>query len=99
MGMLEERLRRAADSMPFVRPLHDLATRDPVKALEAVARLRTVIDDAETLAVIRARAERLGWREIAEVMGCHHDTVHANYRHVDPLEGRRGRPRRWATVA
>lgn len=78
-----DQLRTAAESVPFVRPLHDMATADPLQALDAVRRLRAVLDDAEALAVVCARSRRLTWREIGEAVALPLRTAHRHYRHLD----------------
>lgn len=78
-----EQLREAADSLPFVKPLHDMATTEPLAALNAVQHLRAVLDDAEALAVVVARSRRLTWREIADPLGLPQRTAHRHFHHLD----------------
>lgn len=79
----EERLRLAAEGLPFIGALHDLAVDNPTQALEACVRLRAALVDAETLAVTVARTKGVGWRALGPPMGKSWHAVYAAFRHVD----------------
>lgn len=78
-----EHVRQAADTLPFVGPLNDLAVEDPLAALAAVQRLRWVLGDAEALAVTVARSRRFTWQEIAGATGSTVSTAHRHFQHLD----------------
>ena len=57
------------------------AKRDPGQGLEAVAALRRLLDDLETLHVENARDKGWSWREIADALGVTKQTVHRKHAH------------------
>ena len=74
---------------PFVAALHNVAVDDPLAAVEAVAKLRAVLDDAEALAVSVARVNGYTWTEIAQAVGRPMPTVHRHFQHLDVRRRRR----------
>lgn len=79
----EERLRQAAEGLPFMGALHDLAVDQPTQALQAVVRMRASLADVEALAVAVARANGIGWRDLGPPLGKSWHAVYSAYRHVD----------------
>jgi hypothetical protein len=65
-------------------------SRDPAVGLAAVAALRTLVDELETLHVENARACGWSWQAIADVLGVTRQSAHKKH-HTD---GRRSRRRR-----
>jgi DNA-directed RNA polymerase specialized sigma24 family protein len=68
---------------PLARPAADLARdldhRDPAVGLRAVAALRRLLEQLETLQVGNARAQGWSWQEIAEALGVTKQTVHRKH--------------------
>jgi hypothetical protein len=62
---------------------------DPAVGLGAVAALRTLVDELETLHIENARKCGWSWQAIAEVLGVTRQSVHKKH-HSD-----NGRPRRF----
>lgn len=52
---------------------------DPALGLEAVARLRPLVDALEDFQVARARDAGWNWAEIAKKLGRHRQAVHREY--------------------
>ena len=55
-------------------------SRDPEIGLAAVATLRTLVDELETLHVDNARSCGWSWQAIAERLGVTRQTVHKKHR-------------------
>lgn len=56
------------------------ANRDPAVALPAIAALRRLVEDLESLHVANAREKGWSWREIADDLGVTKQTVHRKHR-------------------
>ncbi len=54
-------------------------SRDPEIGLAAVATLRTLVEELETLHVDNARARGRSWQEIAEALGVSKQAVHKKH--------------------
>jgi hypothetical protein len=67
-------------------------SRDPAVGLAAVAALRTLVDELETLPVENARACGWSWQAIADLLGVTRQSAHKKY-HADRLRPRRRRRR------
>ena len=81
-GRLEDRLREPVE---LVRAALD---SDPGAGLEAVARLRHMIDAWEDRQVEQARGMGWNWAEIAKRLGRHRQAVHREYaRRTRPAPG------------
>jgi len=78
-GPIEDRLR---EPLELVRAALD---SDPGAGLEAVARLRPMVDAWEDRQVEQARDQGWNWAEIAKRLGRHRQAVHREY-------ARRNRP-------
>jgi hypothetical protein len=57
----------------------DAGSDDPIRALNAVAKLRTELDRIETVAVRRARVSGASWQLIAMALGVSRQAVHKKY--------------------
>jgi hypothetical protein len=55
-------------------------SRDPDIGLAAVATLRTLVEELETLHVANARAQGWSWQAIAERLGITRQSVHKKHR-------------------
>lgn len=67
-------------------------SRDPAVGLAAVAALRTLVDELETLHVENARACGWSWQAIADTLGVTRQSAHKKH-HADPRRFRRNRRR------
>jgi hypothetical protein len=67
-------------------------SRDPAVGLAAVAALRTLVDELETLHVENARASGWSWQAIADALGVTRQSAHKKHR-TDPRRTRRRRRR------
>jgi hypothetical protein len=67
-------------------------SRDPAVGLAAVAALRTLVDELETLHVDNARACGWSWQAIADVLGVTRQSAHKKH-HAGGLRPRRRRRR------
>lgn len=67
-------------------------SRDPAVGLAAVAALRTLVDELETLHVDNARRSGWSWQAIADILGVTRQSVHKKH-HGRPVENRRWRRR------
>jgi hypothetical protein len=67
-----------------VRQLATLAdavdSKDPATGLAAVAALRTLVDELESLHVANARGQGWTWQAIAERLGVSRQSVHKKHR-------------------
>lgn len=54
---------------------------DPATGLRAVAALRKLVDQLETLQVRNARAHGWAWQAIADVLGVSRQAVHQKHAH------------------
>lgn len=63
-------------------------SHDPVVGLAAVAALRHLVDELETLHVDNARSRGWSWQAIAEVLGVSRQSVHKKHRGGQRLRGR-----------
>jgi hypothetical protein len=64
------------------RELADAASAaDPATGLRAVAALRKLVDQLETLQVRNARAHGWAWQAIAEALGVTRQAVHQKHAH------------------
>jgi hypothetical protein len=68
-------------------------SRDPAVGLAAVAALRTLVDELETLHVENARTCGWSWQAIADVLGVTRQSAHKKH-HAEPLRVRRRQRRR-----
>jgi DNA-binding NarL/FixJ family response regulator len=57
----------------------DLDSLDPTVGLRAVAALRRLLEQIESLQVAGARAKGWSWQEIADVLGVTKQTVHRKH--------------------
>jgi DNA-directed RNA polymerase specialized sigma24 family protein len=57
----------------------DLDSLDPAVGLRAVAALRRLLEQIETLQVTGARARGWSWQEIADALGVTKQTVHRKH--------------------
>lgn len=64
-------------------------SKDPAIGLAAVAALRTLVDELESLHVENARHCGWSWQAIADVLGVTRQSVHKKH------HGERGEGRRW----
>ena len=69
----------------------DAANRDPKIGLGAVAALRRLLDQLETVQVYNARARGWSWQQIASELGVTRQAVHK--KHTGPRPPRRRRAR------
>jgi hypothetical protein len=84
--------RPAAVSDAPVDPLalvRSALAEDPAAGLEAVARLRPLLDAWEEQQVARARGAGWNWAEIAKKLGRHRQAVHREYARRGRLNGPR----------
>jgi hypothetical protein len=63
-------------------------SHDPAVGLAAVAALRLLVDELETLQVDNARSRGWSWQAIAEVLGVSRQSVHKKHRGGQRLRGR-----------
>lgn len=63
-------------------------SRDPEVGLAAVAALRTLVDELETLHVDNARRCGWSWQAIADMLGVSRQSVHKKHRGGRRLLGR-----------
>jgi transcriptional regulator len=56
-----------------------LDSRDPAVGLAAVAALRTLVEELETIHVDNARAKGWSWQAIAEQLGITRQSVHKKH--------------------
>ena len=68
-------------------------SRDPAVGLAAVAALRTLVDELETLHVENARACGWSWQAIADMLGVTRQSAHKKH-HADTVRPGRRRRRR-----
>jgi DNA-directed RNA polymerase specialized sigma24 family protein len=72
-----------ADVMTTAGPAADIAKdldhRDPAVGLRAVAALRRLLEQLETLQVANARSLGWSWQDIAEALGVTKQTVHRKH--------------------
>ncbi len=66
-------------------------SRDPAVGLAAVAALRTLVDELETLHVENARACGWSWQAIADVLGVTRQSAHKKHHAERPGPRRRRR--------
>jgi len=57
----------------------DLDSRDPAVGLRAVAALRRLLEQIETLQVANARAKGWSWQDVAAALGVTKQTVHRKH--------------------
>ena len=66
-----------------MRQMKDLSkavdSRDPTVGLAAVAALRTLVDELETLHVDNARRRGWTWQAIADLLGVRRQSVHKKH--------------------
>jgi hypothetical protein len=67
-------------------------SRDPAVGLAAVAALRTLVDELETLHVENARACGWSWQAIADILGVTRQSAHKKH-HAETRRPRRPRRR------
>jgi DNA-directed RNA polymerase specialized sigma24 family protein len=67
------------DAMPTDTLIASGASHDPAVGLRAVAALRRLAEQLETLQVDNARANGWSWAEIAAVMGVSKQAVHKKH--------------------
>ena len=63
-------------------------SRDPAVGLAAVASLRLLVDELETLHVANARNEGWSWQAVAEALGVSRQAVHKKHRAGSRRAGR-----------
>jgi hypothetical protein len=63
--------------------------KDPRKGLRAVASLRRLLEQLESLHVGNARAQGWSWEEIAGALGVTRQAVHKKHAHRRSIRGRR----------
>ena len=68
------------------------ANRDPKIGLGAVAALRRLLDQLETVQVYNARARGWSWQQIASELGVTRQAVHKKHTGPRPPRRRRARP-------